>query len=91
MVLRLLVSLLHLIFWFLLGLIFWWVAGTFRSIPDVPIRHLDLILPEAKTQEAEAAEEEAPRQAASQVDALKRSPCSIAMFARIIKHHEAAS
>jgi hypothetical protein len=35
--------------WFLLGLNFWWVAVTFRSILDIPIRHLDLILPEAKT------------------------------------------
>ncbi len=52
MVLRLFVGLLYLFFgicWFLLGLNFWWVAVTFRSIPDIPIRHLDLILPEAKT------------------------------------------
>jgi hypothetical protein len=52
MVLRLLVGLLYLFFficWFLLGFDFWWVAVTFRSIPDGPIRHLDLILPEAKT------------------------------------------
>jgi hypothetical protein len=44
--------LLHLFFWicwFLVGLDLRWVAVTFRSIPDVPIRHLDLILPEAKT------------------------------------------
>jgi hypothetical protein len=46
------VGLLYLFFWicwFLLGLNFWWVAVTFRSILDIPIRHLDLILPEAKT------------------------------------------